>query len=84
MATGGGSAQVVPYDMWVEEEVDHYRLKESDLLKFLQKILGNYDKRLFSIQRGEDAYTFYAPRELTEDEKDTKLEAYRWKKPLRK
>jgi hypothetical protein len=52
MATGGGSTQRVPYDMWVEEVVDHYRLKESDLLRFLQATLGNYDKRYFNIQVG--------------------------------
>ena len=52
MATGSGSTQRIPYDMWVEDVVDHYRLKASDLLRFLRKKFGRYDERYFNIQVG--------------------------------
>ena len=43
-STGNASAH------WVTETVEKYRLSESDLLRFLQKIFGNYERPIFGIQ----------------------------------
>ncbi|KAK4544431.1 hypothetical protein LTR36_004322 [Oleoguttula mirabilis] len=52
---------------WKQETIDDYHLSPNVLSKFLKGKFGNYD---FRIKRGNDAYTFLAPRPLTEDEID--------------
>ena len=51
-ATGSARTRLAPsrYDTWVEDVVEHYRLKVSDLLRFLRAKFGNYDERYFNIR----------------------------------
>lgn len=51
-ATGSASAKLTPsrYETWVEDVVEHYRLRAGDLLRFLRTKFGNYDERYFNIR----------------------------------
>lgn len=59
--TSSASAQRIP---WVTETVDKYRLSENDLLRFLRKIFGEYDSRVFGIQVRTVSHLLHARQKI--------------------
>ena len=51
-ATGTASNELIPEGMWEEDSVDHYHLRENDLLRFLRATFGAYHEDYFEIEVG--------------------------------
>ena len=51
-ATSTASSELIPEGMWEEDSVDHYHLREPDLLRFLRAKFGAYHEYYFNIEVG--------------------------------